>query len=755
MAFKIPKWRFQFQQEFTNFVEKTKDFLENSSPLTLNINLGQNKISNSDNRCQTRNMASKKTKSNTLKYPSTTSNLNNKPKKYALINAQFQAYKNFIKNDFQNLISSLNKVGFKDKDCCKILTDMAEYLKPNGNFLKEEFSTLYEFLINNPQPENAIMLDIRDICSKDLGKTYCEKIELGLETSSQRRRIRTTPKSEFEIKSTKSRSQKSEEYFSAESDLSTEYNNNVRECSISVNRNGSNLDLPMSFSIVKFWLDRNALRIVSIILYEKDLTSVDSQPLSSQLPKSPHLTNNCSSSGEEMRLTSQIVASMPDTQRERYNTEEAISSVSCENKKTGQDKSSFEDFFQHSNEAKENLKGQEQKEQRQVERPTQNETFQFSQCSSEELSINPPVVQQTPSLESASKINCTSTLLRETILNIDGTEDPDTVTPNGDHIMATNNQEVEISRNSDFEDLETEMVSEKQKAAASNSPKSPKKFKKRRLRSRSSPENSEIETVDDGCIEVDTTRPLINRPVRKATKRSRANSTQVGQSSQIQVETSTSMKSNSRKNSGKEKLDRSRLARKKALKACQVQIVETDESAENDSDKDTTSRVSTSALSDDSATAISACKKLQNNHKKQQKLLTQMKEQRQDLLINPRNHGIYQRLSWNEPFAIAMIIKGYIENRLSANTMVNIKRQYEDFLPEDVTTLTIKDKLRNVIQGFMGDRSCQYVRVNEEYEVTFEEAYKPRRKLQPRQVKQAFEKLLEWENSDNENSSEN
>jgi len=127
-----------------------------------------------------------------------------------------------------------------------------------------------------------------------------------------------------------------------------------------------------------------------------------------------------------------------------------------------------------------------------------------------------------------------------------------------------------------------------------------------------------------------------------------------------------------------------------------------------------------------------------------EKLIKKMKFERESQLLDPRYHGIYQSQSWSDPLAIALILKGYLLYGPKASIT---KLKYEDYLPDDVTAGIIGDKWKNIIKGYRGERSCQYVTVKG-MEAKFDTTWKKGRKVCPIEVKKALIKLADWEPED-------
>lgn len=122
---------------------------------------------------------------------------------------------------------------------------------------------------------------------------------------------------------------------------------------------------------------------------------------------------------------------------------------------------------------------------------------------------------------------------------------------------------------------------------------------------------------------------------------------------------------------------------------------------------------------------------------------SKFREMNRRLLVDDENESLFlERTTWKDPYAIAMLIKGYIDY---GDNLKLILLKYQDYFPLNVTIVQIKDKLRNIIKNFRGEtRGSAYVEISEKGDqVYFETVYKKGRKVDPKQVKEAFKDLLE------------
>ena len=162
-----------------------------------------------------------------------------------------------------------------------------------------------------------------------------------------------------------------------------------------------------------------------------------------------------------------------------------------------------------------------------------------------------------------------------------------------------------------------------------------------------------------------------------------------------------------------------------------------------DINSDTSESVTSISSASTKTSKKSSSKKIVDKQNKKSKIpskLTAMKRTRQKKLLNPHLQNLYLRHSWDDPYAIAIIIKAYVE---CGKNWTEIRERYWEYLPEDMNELQIKDKLRNIVKNLSGFRSCQFVTVNiETSEVKFDLKWKKGRKVQPSAIKEALEDLL-------------
>ena len=119
-------------------------------------------------------------------------------------------------------------------------------------------------------------------------------------------------------------------------------------------------------------------------------------------------------------------------------------------------------------------------------------------------------------------------------------------------------------------------------------------------------------------------------------------------------------------------------------------------------------------------------------------------------MSQPVTQSENNRRSWRDPYAIALVIKGYVEFKEAGKPCPKIKEKYGKFLPFDCgkNYQPIQDKLRNLVINYRGFRPSQFVSINEKGEAQFDVSRARGQKIDPSRIKDAYDDLLAAEDLD-------
>jgi len=187
-----------------------------------------------------------------------------------------------------------------------------------------------------------------------------------------------------------------------------------------------------------------------------------------------------------------------------------------------------------------------------------------------------------------------------------------------------------------------------------------------------------------------------------------------------------------------------RQSKRKASKSPRYHAIDSSSDSETDFCHSKTTSTSKTSSKSQKSTRISNCERKPRSSP----------EKKRKTVKSTRNKNIGPKTSTWDDNSTAWLIYGYVQHEEDLEV---IMQNFAQRFPENTTRIKIRDRLRNVVVGFKGNRSGQFVTVDFASDtITFDTRYKPGRKIDPVEIRNIYTGIGDTEHcQDSEKSEEN